>query len=87
MSALDGETETSGCCYCRRADYQLGNRYAINGSVNYLPLDEQRVDFVAVLATVSKIPTERLHSLLRGLPGGCREALLAVQILVVEAPH
>ena len=29
------------------ADYQLGNRYAINGSVNYLPLDDQRVDFVA----------------------------------------
>jgi len=29
------------------ADYQLGNLYAINGSVNYLPLDDQRVDFVA----------------------------------------
>lgn len=31
------------------ADYQLGNRYALNGSVNYLPLDDQRVDFVAGL--------------------------------------
>lgn len=31
------------------ADYQLGNSYAINGSVNYLPLDDQRVDFVAGL--------------------------------------
>ncbi len=31
------------------ADYQLGNRYAINGSVNYVPLDDQRVDFVAGL--------------------------------------
>ena len=31
------------------ADIRLGNRYAINGSVNYLPLDEQRVDFVAGL--------------------------------------
>ena len=30
------------------ADYQIGNRYAINGSVNYMPLgDEQEVDFVA----------------------------------------
>ena len=29
------------------ADYRLGNRYAINGSVNYLPLDDQRVDFAA----------------------------------------
>ncbi|MGB3573446.1 MAG: hypothetical protein WA783_10150 [Phormidesmis sp.] len=31
------------------ADYQLGSRYALNGSVNYLPLDDQRVDFVAGL--------------------------------------
>ena len=31
------------------ADIRLGNRYAINGSVNYMPLDEQRVDFVAGL--------------------------------------
>ena len=31
------------------ADLQLGNRYALNGSVNYLPLDDQRVDFVAGL--------------------------------------
>lgn len=31
------------------ADLQLGDRYAINASVNYLPLDEQRVDFVAGL--------------------------------------
>ncbi len=31
------------------ADLQLGRRYAINGSVNYLPLDEQRVDFVGGL--------------------------------------
>jgi len=31
------------------ADLQLGNRYAINASVNYLPLNEQRVDFVAGL--------------------------------------
>lgn len=31
------------------ADYQLGRRYAINGSVNYLPLDDQSVDFVAGL--------------------------------------
>ena len=30
-------------------DIQLGNRYTLNGSVNYLPLDEQRVDFVAGL--------------------------------------
>lgn len=30
-------------------DLQLGNRYTLNGSVNYLPLDEQRVDFVAGL--------------------------------------
>ena len=30
-------------------DVQLGNRYTLNGSVNYLPLDEQRVDFVAGL--------------------------------------
>ena len=30
------------------ADYQVGKRYAINGSVNYMPLgDEQEVDFVA----------------------------------------
>ena len=29
-------------------DYQLGERYTVNGSVNYLPLgDEQEVDFVA----------------------------------------
>ena len=31
------------------ADYQLGRRYAINGSVNYLPFDNQSVDFVAGL--------------------------------------
>ena len=31
------------------ADYQLGRRYAINGSVNYLPFDDQSVDFVAGL--------------------------------------
>ncbi|MGD1898027.1 MAG: hypothetical protein ACFB16_13860 [Phormidesmis sp.] len=31
------------------ADIRLGNRYAINGSVNYLPLDDQQVDFVAGL--------------------------------------
>ena len=31
------------------ADLRLGRRYALNGSVNYLPLDEQRVDFVAGL--------------------------------------
>ena len=31
------------------ADVRLGNRYTINGSVNYMPLDEQRVDFVAGL--------------------------------------
>lgn len=30
-------------------DVQLGRRYTLNGSVNYLPLDEQRVDFVAGL--------------------------------------
>ena len=30
-------------------DLQLGRRYTLNGSVNYLPLDEQRVDFVAGL--------------------------------------
>ena len=30
-------------------DLRLGNRYVLNGSVNYLPLDEQRVDFVAGL--------------------------------------
>ena len=30
-------------------DVRLGNRYTLNGSVNYLPLDEQRVDFVAGL--------------------------------------
>ena len=31
------------------ADLQLGNRYALNGSINYLPLDDQQVDFVAGL--------------------------------------
>lgn len=31
------------------ADIQLGKRYAINGSVNYLPFDDQQVDFVAGL--------------------------------------
>lgn len=31
------------------ADVQLGNRYSLNGAVNYLPLDDQRVDFVAGL--------------------------------------
>ena len=30
-------------------DVQLGRRYTLNGSINYLPLDEQRVDFVAGL--------------------------------------
>ena len=30
-------------------DLQIGRRYTLNGSVNYLPLDEQRVDFVAGL--------------------------------------
>lgn len=30
-------------------DVQLGRRYTLNGSVNYLPLDEQRVDFLAGL--------------------------------------
>ena len=29
------------------ADYQLGNRYTVNGSVNYLPFDNQSVDVVA----------------------------------------
>ena len=29
------------------ADYQLGRRYTINGSVNYLPFDDQSVDVVA----------------------------------------
>ena len=30
-------------------DVRLGNRYVLNGSVNYLPLNEQQVDFVAGL--------------------------------------
>lgn len=30
-------------------DVQLGKRYMLNGSVNYLPLNEQRVDFVGGL--------------------------------------
>ena len=44
--STDGDTELQVVATAG-ADYQLGNRYAINGSVNYLPLDEQRVDFVA----------------------------------------
>ncbi len=44
--STDGETEIQAVATAG-ADYQLGNRYAINGSVNYMPLDDQRVDFVA----------------------------------------
>ena len=46
--STDGNTELQVVATAG-ADYQLGNRYAINGSINYLPLDEQRVDFVAGL--------------------------------------
>ena len=31
------------------ADLRLGDRYALNGSVNYIPFDQQRVNFVAGL--------------------------------------
>ena len=44
--STDGDTELQVVATAG-ADYQLGNRYALNGSVNYLPLDDQRVDFVA----------------------------------------
>ena len=44
--STDGDTELQVVATAG-ADYQLGDRYAINGSVNYLPLDEQQVDFVA----------------------------------------
>ena len=44
--STDGDTELQVVATAG-ADYQLGNRYAINGSVNYMPLDDQRVDFVA----------------------------------------
>ena len=45
-ASTDGDTELQVVATAG-ADYQLGSRYAINGSVNYMPLDDQRVDFVA----------------------------------------